>query len=90
MDQKDKCFIDMYTLAIQRVPSDDQYFYKKLASILKAKQRVDMSALSTQPSSVSNLIKEKDKLQKELQKALNDIDNLKTIVAQNTLMTMHT
>jgi hypothetical protein len=52
-----------------------------LQDLLKAKQKVDLQALSAQPASVSNLVKEKEKLQSDLEKALTDIDNLKTLLA---------
>lgn len=50
-----------------------------------------MQAVLEQPTaSVSNLIKEKEKLQSDLERALTDIDQLKVLLAQNTLITMHT
>ncbi len=64
----------MYSLAIQRVPKNDKVFFTKVQELLKAKQRVDMQALNVQPASVCSLMREKEKLQGDLERALTDID----------------
>ncbi len=74
IDQKEKSFIDLYSLAIQRVPKNDKVFFTKVQELLKAKQRVDMQALNVQPASVCSLMREKEKLQGDLERALTDID----------------
>jgi hypothetical protein len=72
------------------MPKTDKTFYAKLQEVIKSKQRVDLQALSAQPAQVCNLIKEKEKLQHDLERALTDIDQLKTLLAQNTIATLHT
>ncbi len=62
IDQKEKSFIDLYSLSIQRIPKNDKQFYIKVQDLLKTKQKIDLQALNVQPASVSNLIKEKEKL----------------------------
>lgn len=39
---------------------------------------------------IQNILKEKNKLKGELDRALSDIDQLKTLLAQNTNKTVHT
>lgn len=56
------------------MPKTDKTFYAKLQEVIKSKQRVDLQALNAQPAQVCNLIKEKEKLQHELERALTDLD----------------
>ena len=62
MDQKEKSFIELYSLVVRTVSKNDKSFYIKLQEVLKNKQKVDMQALSHQPAQVNTLIKEKEKL----------------------------
>jgi len=39
---------------------------------------------------LTNIITEKEKLQSELENALNQIDRLKTLIAENTLQSLYT
>jgi hypothetical protein len=44
MDQKENSFIDLYSLALARVPKGDKLFMAKLQDIIKLKQRNEMAA----------------------------------------------
>lgn len=46
MDQKEKSFIELYSLVVRTVSKNDKSFYIKLQEVLKNKQKVDMQALS--------------------------------------------
>ena len=39
---------------------------------------------------IQNILKEKEKLKGELDRALSEVDQLKTLLAQNTIKTLHT
>ena len=80
---KEKAFIDLYSLAISRIPKTDKLFITRLQELLKNKQKHDIEALSSvnQPTQVNSLIKEKEKLQIDLDKALSNLEQVKTLLA---------
>lgn len=90
LENKEKSFAELYQFVMQKLPMNDKNGHQRLRDIIANKQKQDQNVINTNPQTISNIIQEKEKLQSELEKALNDIDHLKTLLAQNTIKSLYT
>lgn len=64
LGHKEASFVDLYSLAIARMPKTDKVFLQRLQEILKTKQKHDMEAINASfPTQVNALLKEKEQLE---------------------------
>eukprot|EP00347_Sterkiella_histriomuscorum_P010894 403374515 len=88
---KEKVFQDMYQQIKSILPQSDKTNHAKIERIMQAKLQFDQNHLTLQNSmNMNNAFVEKEKLQSQLDKALDDIEQLKTLLAQSTIKTLNT
>lgn len=63
---------------------------QRLQDIIVGLKKLEQQALGSSSLNITNIINEKEKLQNELESALDQIDKLKTLVAENTLYSLYT
>ena len=69
----------------------EQAIIQKTSELVKNKQRMEKNASNNIGDvGLSNLLQTKEKLQANLEQAHTEIAHLKTLVADNTLQTLHT
>lgn len=82
---KGKFFNELYSFASSMVPPNDFMLHQRLQDIVKTKNQQEQNINGLGNINLSSIITEKEKLQIDLEKALNEIDKLKTLVAENTI-----
>ncbi|CDW87536.1 UNKNOWN [Stylonychia lemnae] len=90
IDNKEKAFMDLYKFAKQAIPVTDKNSIGRIEQILQNKQIQDQNLLNMNVQQIHSIIKEKERLQVELDKALVDLDQLKTLLAKSTIQTLNT